>query len=299
MNRRSFIALPAVASVAGRNALSQAGERFRKGICDGIIPEGVPLDEAFRQVKRAGFDGFEITMDRRLTMEAAPAELKSVAAAARDTGVTIITLSVSRPFGKTPLNHPDAAVRARGVEVVKRAVDIAHALDSATILLVPSRVGSGSRLICGYEDTWKRTGEELAKAIRHAGQAKVVLTMENVWNKFLLSPLEMRAFVDQFKSPYMQVHFDIGNVMQFGFPQDWILTLGPRIKALHLKDFQVRTNRFVPLMEGDVEWKEVMAALVKAGYRGWLSPEYGYRAEDPGQIGRLSAAVDKIYALAG
>jgi L-ribulose-5-phosphate 3-epimerase len=299
MHRRDLIALSAASSLPGPAESSQAsGGRFKKSICDGIVPRTVPLDEAFRQVKRAGFDGYEITVGQKLTLETSPGELKSIAAAARDAGVTIVTLSVSAPFSKCPLNHPDAAVRAQGVDVIKRSIDIARALDSGTILLVPSRVGSGAKLMYGYEETWKRTSEELRQAIPYAGQAKVVLTIENVWNKFLLSPLEMRAFVDQFHTPWLQSHFDIGNVMQFGYPQDWILTLGPRIKRVHLKDFNVQTNRFVPLMEGDASWKAVMEALVKVDYRGWLSPEYVYDSNDPKQIHTLSAAVDKIYALA-
>lgn len=300
MNRRNFMALSVAAALPGHAVSSQAsGGRFRKSICDGIIPRSAPLDEAFRQIKRAGFDGYEITMGSKLTLETPASELKSIAAAAGDAGVTIVTISVSGPFSKCPLNHPDPAVRAQGVEVIKKSIDIAQALNSGTILIVPSRVGGGAKLMYGYEDTWKRTSEELRKALPYAEQAKIILTPENVWNKFLLSPLEMRAFVDQFNSPWLQTHFDIGNVMQFGYPQDWILTLGPRIKRVHLKDFKVQTNRFVPLMEGDVSWKEVMEALVKVDYRGWLSPEYGYDSNDPEQIKKLSAIVDKIYALAG
>jgi hexulose-6-phosphate isomerase len=301
MDRRDFIALSAATALPGYVASPQAsgGGRFRKSICDGIIPRSVLLDEAFRQIKRAGFDGYEITIGPKVTLETPASELKSIAAAARDAGVTIMTISVSSPFSNCPLNHPDPAVRAQGVEVIKKSIDIAYALSSGTILLVPSRVGSGAKFTYGYEDTWKRTSEELRKAIPYAGQAKIILTPENVWNKFLLSPLEMRAFVDQFNSPWLQSHFDVGNVVQFGYPQDWILTLGPRIKRLHLKDFQVQTNRFVPLMEGDVSWKDVMEALVKVDYRGWLSPEYGYNSNDPEQINKISAMVDKIYALAG
>lgn len=300
MDRRDFFALSAAAALPGYAVSSQAsGKRFRKSICDGIVPKAASLEEAFRQVKRAGFDGYEITMGPKLTLGTPPSELKTIAAAARDAGVTIVTISVSGPFANCPLNHPDPAVRAKGVEVIKKSVDIAHALNSGTILLVPSRVGSGSKLTYGYEDTWKRTSAELWKAIPYAAQAKIILTPENVWNKFLLSPLEMRAFVDQFKSPWLQSHFDIGNVMQFGYPQDWIPTLGRRIKRIHLKDFKVRTNEFVPLMEGDVSWQEVVDALVKVDYRGWLSPEYGYDSNDPEQINKLSRVVDKIYALVG
>jgi len=279
-------------------AAASPAARFKKSICDGIIPAAAPLAEAFRQVKRAGFDGYEITMGSKLNLDTPAGELTSIAAAARDSGVTIVTISVSRPFSKCPLNDPDPAVRAQGVDVIKKSIDIAHALNSGTILLVPSRVGAGPKLTHRYEDTWKRTSEELRKTIAHAAQAKVILTLENVWNKFLLSPLEMRAFVDQFRSPWLQAHFDIGNVLQFGYPQDWILTLGPRIKRMHIKDFQLRSNQFVAPMEGDVDWPAVVDALVKIDYRGWLSPEYGYDAKDPDQINRLSAVVDRIYALA-
>jgi L-ribulose-5-phosphate 3-epimerase len=295
MTRRNIMTLP-LAAVA---AAAASGPRFKKSICDGIIPGSASLAEAFRQVKRAGFDGYEITMGLKLNLDTTRGELKSIAAAARDSGVTIVTISVSRPFSKCPLNDPDPAVRAQGVDVIRKSIDIAHELNSGTILLVPSRVGAGPKLTHRYEDTWKLTGEELRKTIAHAAQAKVILTLENVWNKFLLSPLEMRAFVDQFRSPWLQAHFDIGNVLQFGYPQDWILTLGPRIRRMHIKDFQLRTNQFVPPMEGDVDWRAVVDALVKIGYRGWLSPEYGYDAKDPDQINRLSAVVDRIYALAG
>ena len=107
--------------------------------------------------------------------------------------------------------------------------------------------------------------------------------------------MEMRTFIDQFKSPWLQSHFDVGNVVQYGYPQDWILTLGPRIKREHLKDFN---TKFVDLLEGDVDWKAVMAAFVKVGYRGTMSPEYSWNANDPGQIDRISKAVDKIFGMA-
>ena len=107
----------------------------------------------------------------------------------------------------------------------------------------------------GYEDTWQRVTASFRAAVPHAAACKVIITPENVWNKFLVSPLEMRAFVDQFQSPWLQTHFDIGNVMQFGYPQDWILTLGPRIRRVHAKDYKLSARaeqgRFVDLLEGD------------------------------------------------
>ena len=107
---------------------------------------------------------------------------------------------------------------------------------------------------------------------------------------------------DQFRSPWLQTHFDIGNVMQYGYPQDWILTLGARIKRVHVKDYKLSDRAgpggFVGLLEGDVDWKAVMAALVKVDYRGYLSPEIGHNPIDPDQLKKVSQALDKILARA-
>ena len=92
------------------------------------------------------------------------------------------------------------------------------------------------KLQTGYMETWDRLSAELPKIIPYAAEKKVILTPEEVGNKFLVSPRDMRDFIDLFHSPYLQAHFDVGNILQFGFPEDWILTLGPRIKRLHVKD---------------------------------------------------------------
>jgi hexulose-6-phosphate isomerase len=112
----------------------------------------------------------------------------------------------------------------------------------------------------------------------------------------------MRAFIDQFQSPWLQAHFDTGNVMYFGYPQDWIRTLGARIRRVHVKDRKVtpQAERAKPsrLLEGDVNWKEVMQALVDVGYRGFMSPEIERDPTDPNQLISVSKALDQILALA-
>jgi L-ribulose-5-phosphate 3-epimerase len=142
----------------------------------------------------------------------------------------------------------------------------------------------------------------LAKCLPAAEKNKVILTPENVWNKFLVSPLEMRAFVDQFQSPWLGAHFDMGNVMQFGYPEDWIRTLGPRIKRVHVKDYKLSARaeqgRFVPLLEGDVNFAAVMKALADVGYRGFLSPEIDYDANQPDQLTKVAAQFNRILSMA-
>jgi len=297
MTRRNF-----VAAAAGMAAAAPPSSQFIKSICAVIFPQSMPYAECFAQAKNAGFDGIEIQLSREITEQSTPEEAKRVGEAARKAGISIASLWVSRAFDQNPLNSPDAAARERGVQSLIKAIELATHLECGALLLVPGRLGSGPRFQVGYQDTWERFTAELKKALPHAERAKVMLTPENVWNKFLVSPLEMRAFVDQFRSPWLQAHFDIGNVMQFGYPQDWILTLGPRIKRVHVKDYKLSARaeqgRFVDLLEGDVDWKGVMAALGKVGYRGFLSPEIGGDPNDPDKLKKVSLALDKILAMA-
>ncbi|MBI3683649.1 MAG: sugar phosphate isomerase/epimerase [Acidobacteria bacterium] len=296
MQRREFLAMAAAAPAAGAN------DQFLKSICGVIFPEAIPLGEQFRQARNAGFAGIEIRLGKQLTVDTPRDEAERIADEARKAGVAIVSLWVSDPLSGNPLNHPDPAVREKGVQVLHKAIELARQVNCGALLIVPGRLGDGPKFHYGYQDTWDRITAELKKLIPHAESARVYLTPENVWNKFLVSPLEMRAFVDQFKSPWLQTHFDIGNVMQFGYPQDWILTLGSRIKRVHVKDYKLSARaeqgRFVDLLEGDVDFAEVMAALKKVGYRGFLSPEYGGRGNHAEYLMQVSKALDKILSYA-
>jgi L-ribulose-5-phosphate 3-epimerase len=301
ISRRQFAAAATAAALTGFQAAAKPPDsRFIKGICRGVFPKGMPLLECYRQAKNAGFDAIECPMLNELAPTVAPDEVKRLRDEAKKAGVGIAALWVSE-LGNNPLNSPDAEVRARGIEAIRKAVEFAGYLDCGFLLMVPGAVGYGTKFICPYETTWQRFTVELKKAIPFAEQAKVVLTVENVGNRFLVSPLEMRSFVDQFQSPWLQSFFDIGNVMQFGYPQDWILTLGPRIKRVHAKDPKVTPNPGggrPGLLEGDVDWKAVMAALTQVGYKGSISPEIGYNPDDPDQLKKISTAMDKILAMA-
>ena len=299
MDRRTFITGSA-ALAAGSLAAGESSQ-FRKSIAAVIFPRGMPIEEQFKRAKDAGFEGIELRMGDHVTLDSTEDQLRRWGDAARTAGITVVSLWVSEPLSANPLNSPDAEARARGVAALEKCIDFATWLGCGALLVVPGRLGDGPRLKVGYQDTWDRITGEFKKVVPRAAAAKVMLTPENVWNKFLVSPLEMRAFVDQFHSPWLQTHFDIGNVMQFGYPEDWILTLGPRIKRVHVKDYKLSARaeqgRFVDLLEGDVNWKAVMAALVKVGYRGFMSPEIGH-SKDPDQLQKVSEALDKILAMA-
>jgi hexulose-6-phosphate isomerase len=295
--RRAFAGALSSAVLLGQSG----GARFTKGICAGIFPSKMPYGERCSLAKAAGFDAIEFPLSGELKLSSTAEEVKRLGDAARKAGVQVASLWVS-PLAATPLNSPDAEVRGRGIEAIRTAVEFAGYLDCGALLVVPGRVGSGARFEIGYETTWSRFSSELKKAVPIAEKARVILTLENVSNRFLVSPLEMRAFVDQFQSPWLQVHFDIGNVMYFGYPQDWIRTLGPRIKRLHAKDRKVTPQaeqaRPSGLLEGDVDWKAVMSALVEVNYRGFICPEIGHDPADDSQLKKVSAALDKILAMA-
>jgi len=296
MQRREFLGLIPAA------ALSAADSPFLKGICGAIFPREMPLTEQFRRARDAGFAGLEIRLGGELRHDTPLEHAARLAEEARKTGIAIVSLWVSQALTAAPLNHEDPEVRAKGVAVLHQAIDLAKTVNCGALLIVPGRLGDGRKFMYSYQDTWDRVTAEFRKVIPHAEQARVLLTPENVWNKFLVSPLEMKSFIDQFSSPWLQSHFDIGNVMQFGYPQDWIQTLGPRIKRVHVKDYKLsrrdEQGRFVDLLEGDVDWPAVMSALRKTGYRGFLSPEMTHRPEDPDYLGKVSRALDRILAMA-
>lgn len=299
MTRRDVLA--ASLSAAAFSTRAQPASHFAKGICSVIFPKEMPRPECFAQAKSAGFDAIELAIGTDMPLDIGRDDARRLADAAEKAGIRIATLWVSEPLHQNPLNSADPAVRARGVEAIRKGISIAAELNCGALLLYAVRLGSGPKLEVGSQETWDRYTAELTKVVPDAERAKVLLNPENVWNKFLLSPLEMRSFVDQFHSPWVGVHFDAGNVMQYGYPEDWILTLGPRIKRIHFKDFKLagggEAAHFADLLQGDVNWKAVMAALVNVGYNGPISPEIGRNASQPDQLKQVSAALDKILAM--
>ncbi len=292
MTRRALLAtaLPVA-------ALAATESRYTKGICSIIFPKDVALPDKFRRAKAAGFDAMEMRIGEEIPLQSTAEQLRDLSRAAQDSGIRIATLWASQPLHENPLNSASVEVRARGVAQLRRSIEIANAVNCDAILLYPGSVTKD----LGYQVTWTRFTEELSKAIPDAAQARVYLNMENVWNRFLVSPLEMRQFIDQFHSVWLQSHFDIGNIMQYGIPQDWIGVLGPRIRRVHVKDYKLAAGsaqgRFVDLLEGDVDWKAVMAAFRATGYSGYMTPEISYHSGQPDQLQTVSRQLDTILAM--
>ncbi len=244
-----------------------SGRNIKKGIMWGSIGVGETVHERFMAAKQAGFDGIEPMshLDRA-----------DVIAARDKTGLKIPSVCGSL-HGKYPLSDPDPSIREQGVEALMHTIEDASIYGADTVLLVPGRVSAE----VAYDDCWKRSVAEIRKVIPLAAQRNITIAIENVWNNFLLSPLEAARYVDQFDSPYVRFYFDCGNILVYGWPEQWIKILGKRIVKVHIKEYSMkiaesegrRAGFRVDLLEGDVNWPLVMKALDDIGYSDWATIE--------------------------
>jgi L-ribulose-5-phosphate 3-epimerase len=278
MNRREFLknAVGALAltgsSLSGLAADSgpQTGtpkRGLKKGIMWGTVGVKGSVLEKMKAVKAAGFDGAEMNshMDQ-----------SEVLRARDETGLHIPSVCGVHHWSK-PLSHPDPKVRAEGLEALQQTLRDAKAYGASSVLLVPAVVNAD----VSYAQAYERSQTEIRKAVPLAEELGVKIAIENVWNQFLLSPLEAVRYVDEFKSPAVGWHFDVGNILNYGWPEQWIRALGPRIQKLHIKEFsrKKRDNEGlwkgfdVKLLEGDDNWPVVMKALDEVGYHGWAITE--------------------------
>lgn len=275
MKRREFLSVTAsAAALAGLAPTLLAADapprrNLKKGIMWGTVGvKGSVLDK-MKAVKEAGFDGAEMNshMDQDEVLRAQDA-----------TGLALPSVCGVHHWGK-PLSHPDPKVRAEGLEALKQTLRDAKRYGSASILLVPAVVNAE----VSYDQAYSRSQAEIRKALPLAEELGVKIAIENVWNHFLLSPMEAARYVDDFNSPMVGFHFDAGNIMNYGWPEQWIRILGKRMVQLHIKEYsrQKRDKEgpgkgfSVALLEGDNNWPAIMTAVDEVGYQGWAITEQG------------------------
>jgi L-ribulose-5-phosphate 3-epimerase len=296
MDRRRFLQIAGASALAAAGAAIHAqapakGRSLKKAVNLGMVKaDGGSVLDKFKIIKDAGFQGVELNRPDAIPME----ELQK---AKTETGLEIAGIICTTHWGK-PLSHPDEKVREQGFKGLELALKDAGELGCTRVLLVPGVVNKEVR----YDDCWKRSQEMIKRAIPIAEAAKCKIAVENVWNQFIMSPMEAARFVDEVNSPWVGWHFDIGNVITYGWPEQWIRILGKRVLNLHLKEFSRKKRDAeglwkgftVELGEGDVGWPDVMKALDEIGYQG-----YGI-AEVPGgdaaRIKFLSERIEQLYA---
>ncbi|QHT62432.1 sugar phosphate isomerase/epimerase [Paenibacillus lycopersici] len=258
-----------------------------KGINQWCFPDGTDLDTLFTHSAKAGYDAVELNLYEPggvgLTLDTTAAEAERIKRKAESHGIQLRSLSTGLMWANS-LSAEDGEARARGRSIVEKQIQLAGAMGIDTVLVVPAFVKKDGDN--GYDVAYTRSQEELAKLVPIAEAHRVHIGIENVWNKFLLSPLEMARYIDELGSSYAGAYFDVGNVLNFGFPEQWIRILGPRIRKVHVKDFKPSVGNgsgFVPLLAGDVDWAAVRGALIDIGYADTLTAEISPYAANPYQ----------------
>jgi len=267
--------------------------------------------------KDAGFEGIELALsaDGPLNLKSADADIAAIKSEADKIGIELCSLATGL-YWQYSLTSDRPDIREQAVQVAKLQIDIAALLDIDCVLVCPGAVGvdfkaedvvpdaspgaffTGSEVI-GYDVAYERARDAFIGLAPYAEAKNVIVGVENIWNKFLLSPLETRQFLDEIDSPYVAAFFDVGNVLQYGYPEQWIKILGGRIKKVHFKDYRRGAGGlpgFVDLLAGDVDWAAVMDAFGETGYSGWacaeMCPTYKQHAEQ--LIWNTSATMDRI-----
>jgi hexulose-6-phosphate isomerase len=279
------------ALLAGAAAANAQASRLpvKKAVLYSMLPKNLSVAERFALAREVGFEEVECGTEYD---EAKAEEMKKAADAAK---VRIHSVMNSDHW-QYPLSSSDPEVVTKCMRGMETSLKNAKLWGADTVLLVPAVVNAQT----SYEDAWKRSQVQIKKLIPTAEKLKVVIAVEEVWNKFLLSPLEFARYVDDFKSPWVKAYFDVGNVVLYGYPQDWIRTLGSRIVKLHFKDFKFaqdptikkRVADFVNLRDGEIDWKAIYQALADIKYKGSATVELS--GGDKAYLADVSKRVDMI-----
>lgn len=243
---------------------------------------GRDRESAFALVKKAGFDGIELSMDAGdvgcITLNTTEKELMDMKKLADDNGIEIPSVTGSSFFVYSLASENEES-REMAMKLLKKQIDAAKIVGADSILFVPGIVDAslaGRDEVISYDVAYKRTVEGVKEVVPYAKAAGINLGIENVWNKFLISPLDMKNIIDDIGDDIVGCYFDVGNVMYTAYPEQWIRILGDRIKRVHVKDFKTPVGNimgFVPLLAGNVNYPEVMKALNEIGYDKWITSE--------------------------
>lgn len=275
---------------------------MKKGISIWSFAE-TDLKKCFEIAKDAGFDGIELGLDETgpVSLESTKEDILKVKEMAKEVGLELYSVA-SGLYWTYNYTSENEEIRNKAKEITKKQLQVAAWLGCDTILVVPGAVNvsfqPGGEIV-EYDVAYERALEALKELAPVAEELKVSIGVENVWNDFLLSPLEMRDFIDKVNSPYVGSYFDVGNVVYAGFPEQWIKILGKRIKKVHFKDYRRSVGSldgFVDLLAGDVDYIAVKNALDSIGYDGWTTAEMipPYNLYPETIIYNTSNAMDKI-----
>ncbi len=266
-------------------------KRIKKAVKFGMVAVQASVLDKFKLLKELGYDGVEMDSPSSLSRD-------EVLRARDESGLPIHGV-VDSAHWKDTLSHPDAKIRGKGLTALRTAIDDSRAMGGTTVLLVPAVVNANVT----YAQAYERSQAELRKILPYAAEQGVTICLENVWNGFLLSPLETARYIDELDSPAIGAYFDVGNVVNFGWPEQWIQILGRRIVKLDIKEYsrKIRDQQGpykgfdAEIGEGDCNWPAVMEALRQIDYRGWGTAEVP--GGDRERLADIARRMDAVLAM--
>lgn len=275
---------------------------MKKGIHCWALPPYMNLIQKIRFAAETGFDGIELSITDQgpLSFSAVASSRREVREAAEECGIEIHSLTCSLNW-QCSVTSGTERYRNQAKDNLRRQIDIATELGCGAILALPGFVGLDFKTadlfddpnqqtyfpgneVVDYAVAYERSLSAFQSLASYARERNVIVCLENIWNKFLLSPLEMRDFLDEIGSPFIKSYLDVGNLMVCGYPEHWIRALGKRIARVHLKDYRRGVNGllgFVGLLEGDVDFAQVRISLNEVGYDGWVTAEVNAYHQHP------------------
>jgi hexulose-6-phosphate isomerase len=299
MKRKEFLKLTAgVAAgsffaptfMTSASASPEARLTIKKSLKFGMVKEDLSVLDKFKLLKDLGFDGVELDSPNELN--------KKEILEARDKTGLLIPGTVNSYHWKYPLSDPDPKVREKCLESMKSALKDTKEYGGNTVLLVPGVVNDK----VSYDEAYRRSQEEIRKLLPVAQETGVKIAIENVWNNFLISPMEAAQYIDEFESDMIGWYFDVGNIVRYGWPEQWIKILGKRILKLDIKEYSREKQKNegiwagfeVEIGDGDCNWPVVMKALAEIDYQGgWGSAEVS--GGDRKRLQEISERMDKIF----
>lgn len=253
---------------------------MKKGINIWSFPADMSIQDCIKTARKAGFEGIELALNETgpMSLESSPDEISQYRETAEKEGIKVSSLATGL-YWSYSFTSANEEIRRKAAEIARKQIDAAALLGADTVLVVPGAVGVDFIPNCeivDYDVAYDRATLAIKELASYAADRKVYIGLENVWNKFLLSPLEMRSFIDGCSSPYVGAFLDIGNVVYAGYPEQWVKILGSRIKKVHFKDYRRDVGSvagFVDLLSGDVNFPAVVEALRKVGYDSFVNAE--------------------------
>jgi len=253
---------------------------MKKGISIWSFPNNMPIQDCIKLAGSAGFEGIELALNENgpMSLESNEDEIVSYRMLAEKEGIEISSLATGL-YWSYSFTSEKSDLREKAMLIAIKQLDAAALLGVDTILVVPGAVGvdfiPGCEVV-DYDVAYERAFKAIKELVKYSEARKVSIGLENVWNKFLLSPLEMRSFIDSIGSPYAGAYLDVGNVVNTGYPEQWVKILGNRIKKVHFKDYRRDVGSaagFVDLLSGDVNYPAVIENLLNIGYNSYVTAE--------------------------